>query len=385
MVMLLMALSVVPAFAGNTYTPVEGTSTTFGVSLLMDAGDTVPNATLYYGIAAGTPISADVANEKMEVLAGITTATKPSIANVVFSHSDIPTTSGTGLVMTHTATVDFTGVTFDEPGIYRYVVTESVSAADIAAGIIGDVASSRILDVYVTDNGSGVLTISSYVLHATAGDVALGSNYGSADVSAAGDPVEDKSAGFTDRLSAKDLKVSLGVTGNQASRDKYFAVTVDVDGLRAGNTYVVSIANDGNENTNDGAADATSGTNSATIAANASKANATSVTGAQLASGVTFYLQHGQSIVIRGLAPDATYTITENAEDYSSAVMTGKTNSGTIGTVAGANKMIEAGFTNTRDGVIPTGVMVSVASGVVLIAVAIIALLILGRKKAEEE
>ena len=79
-------------------------------------------------------------------------------------------------------------------------------------------------------------------------------------------------------------------------------------------SMLFSIADDNDANTIDGNADATSGTTAATRASNQGKTNPTEVTGAQLKAGVKFYLQHGQSIAIRGIAPNATYTVTEDAE-----------------------------------------------------------------------
>ena len=196
-------------------------------------------------------------------------------------------------------------------------------------------------------------------------------------------PLADKTDGFTNEYSSKDLKVSKEVSGNQASRDKYFEITVTCTDVADADSYVVSIADDNDANTNDGNADATSGTTTATIAANQGQTNSTSVTGAQLKAGKKFYLQHGQSIVIRGLSPDASYTVTENAEDYKSAVMSGKTNSGKIGTVAGDNKMAEAGFTNTRNGVIPTGILLSATGLIVVFGIVFFA--IRSKKRYEEE
>ena len=380
MIMLLMALSVVPAFAETSYTPVSG-SCTFTTRLVMDAGDTAPNATFTYTITQGTAIPADVANNKMEVLAGVMGEGAPSITPVTFGPSDVPTEAGDKLSVSHTATVSFTGVSFDEPGIYRYVISQTANSVHAAAGIIHDARQSRILDVYVTDNGTGSLVVSSYVLHENASEVELGADMGSNVDST----LADKSPGFTNRYDSKDLKVSLGVTGNQASRDKYFAVTVNVANIADGDSYVVSLANDNNANTNDGDADTTTGSNSATIAANEGQTNAATVTGAQLKAGKTFYLQHGQSIVIRGLAPNATYTVTEASEDYKLSSVNETTGSGSIETVAGAGKMATVSLTNTRDGIIPTGIMVSVTGGVTLVAIAMAALFILGRKKSEDE
>ena len=381
MVMLLVALSAIPAFAAYSYSaPEDNLTFSFNTRLVMDAGDTTPNVTFTYSIAPGSAISADTSdNTVMQVLAGVGT---PTIGSAVFTPSTTTTSNGTGLVATAPVGLNFTGVPFDEPGIYRYIITQTGNSTHTTNGITHDAQATRVLDVYVVDT-NGELEIASYVLHTDVSNIAIGSNMGSDDVENQGDAVANKSTGYTNTLATKDLKISMGVTGNQASRNKYFAVTVQVSDVTANDSFIVSLANDSNGNTNDGNADATIVPNSATIYGELS--NSTTVSGTELINGKTFYLHNGQNIVIRGLSPNATYTVTQNAEDYAGAVMTGKTNSGKIGTVAGSNKMAEAGFTNTRDGVIPTGVMVSVAGGVTLVATAMIALLILGRRKEDEE
>ena len=392
--------------ASSAYTPVKGTSCNFNKYLIMDAGDSVPNATFSFTVAPGTARSADTAdNSVMQVLAGVGT---PTIADVTFAPSDsTATAAGTNIDVARTqedrtgtagtdtvqldsgekyatkqAAVDFSSVSFNEPGIYRYIITETANADHAAAGIIHDTDTDRVLDVYVTDNG-GTLEVSAYVLHTDDEDVAIGNSMGSADVAAAGEALEDKTDGFTNEYTSKDLKVEKEVSGNQASRDKYFEFTVTATNVTDADSYVVSLADDNDANTNDGSADAKSGTTAATIEANQDKTNPTTVTGAQLKEGVKFYLHHNQSVVVRGLPLNANYTVTENAEDYASEVKSGDTNSGTIGTVAGENKMATAGFTNTRNGVIPTGVMLTVVPGVAIVAVALVGLIALKRKKDE--
>jgi len=404
---LVLCMSLGMVSAATTYTPVAGTSFSFNKYLIMDSGDSVPNATFSFTIAPGAAISADTSdNTVMQVLPGVGS---PTVSSVTFAPGDTTATAaGSNIDVARTnvqrggaagdavqldagekyatkvATVDFSGVSFTEPGIYRYIITETANAAHAAAGIIHDTDVDRVLDVYVTDNGSGVLVVSQYVLHTEVGDVAIGGNMGSDDVAAAGDPLDDKTDGFTNEYASKDLKVSKEVSGNQASRDKYFELTVTVSGIADEDVYVVSIADDADATTNDGNADATSGSNAATIAANAGKTNPVQVTGAQLKAGQKFYLQHGQSVVIRGLAPNATYTVTENAEDYKSEVMAGKTNSGVIGTVAGNNKMAEAGFRNVRDGVVPTGIAMSASTGLLLVGGSL-GWFIIGAKRRKEE
>lgn len=403
-------------FAATTYTPVSGDAAvcTFNKYLIMDAGDGVPNATFEFEITPGTPRSASTSdNSVMQVLAGTlpsgatsltTTATfspSDSTATTAGTNADVgraASTRGTGLTAatgvelesgekyaTKQATIDFSGCSYDEPGIYRYVVTEKANAAHAAAGIMHDNDVDRILDVYVIDN-AGTLEVSAYVLHLNDDDVVINATMGSGDVTTAGTAVSDKSDGFTNEVSTKDLRLSKTVSGNQASRDKWFEFTVKATEVNASDVFAVSIADDSDANTTDGNADATTGTTSATRDSNRGQSNPTSVTGAQLSSenGVKFYLQHGQNVVIRGLPINATYAVTEDAEDYSSAVMTGKTNSGTIGTVAGDSKVAEAGFANTRNGVIPTGVAVAAGAGIAAILIGG-AGFVMTRKKREED
>lgn len=451
-----MILPTASVMAAN-YTPIAGTTTTFNKYLIMDEGDTVPNATFSFTVAPGAHIAAG--SGTMEVLAGIGT---PTIADVTFGPSDTTATSTTGLIdvtrtqqdrigtagtdtvqldigekfTTKEATVDFSGITFPEPGIYRYIITETASAANAAAGIIHDTDVDRVLDVYVvhsegsagtaavpattwyyggntyntqadaqdaynadggaqgeiTDNGVAAvpaepagLVVSQYVLHCDVGTVAANATNGSADVATAGTALADKTDGFTNELTSKDLKIEKSVAGNQASHDKYFALTVTMatGTVNTADSFVVSLADDNNAATNDGNADATSGSNAATIAANSGQTNATTVTGAELLAGKVFYLQHGQSVVIRGLPVTANYTVTENAEDYQSAA-DGRTNTGVIGTVA-SGKMVTAGFTNTRNGIIPTGVMLASGIGIAALVIGAGGIVIVNKKRRANE
>lgn len=409
---MLAAIAAPNAFAATTYTPVAGTSCSFNKYLIMDAGDNVPNVTFSFTAAPGSAISEDTSdNDVMQVLAGIGT---PTVSSTTFSPSDTTQTSAgtnidvarpaserasgltaaTGVELeagekyaTKTATISFTGITFPEPGIYRYIITETASSDHEQAGIMHDNDVDRVLDVYVTDNESGTLVVSAYVLHTSVSDVTISSTMGSADVAAAGNALEDKTDGFTNEYNTKDIVFKKEVTGNQASRDKYFEFTATMTNIADDDVFTVSIADDNNASTTDGNADATSGTTAATIPANQGKTNPTSVTGAQLKAGQKFYLQHGQSIAIRGLALNAGYTITENEEDYkkTASTVTGFTDAttGTIGTVAGSNKTVKTSFKNERSGIIPTGVTSAARVGIAAAIIGAVGLfaLIFKRKK----
>lgn len=408
-----------PVMAATQYQPISGETTTFKKYLIVSAGDQVPNVTFSYTVAAGAAVSTPTDdNAVFQVLPGVNPG-GVTVTDTTFTSSDSTATEAgdnidvarqaseraegltadTGVQFeaskgekyaTQQATVDFSGVEFDEPGIYRYIITETASAADEAAGIMHDNDVDRILDVYVTDNGSGTLVVSQYVMHTEVTDPAISGDMGTADVSEDGAPLTDKTDGFTNEYKSKDLVFKKEVTGNQASRDKYFEFTLSLENLNANGKYTVSIADDSDDNTTDGDADATSGSNSATITTNAGKENVLELTADEDGSvEQKFYLQHGQYIAVRGLPLNSTYDVTENAEDYKAdaAAVTNFTDpvSGTVGTVAGQNQAVKTSYKNTRSGNIPTGVLVSVLPGLALAGVGAAGFAGLRRRKREDK
>ena len=400
---MILAMSI-PVFADYTYTPIAGTSTTFNKFLIVSAGDTVPTATFNYTIAAGEAVSESTGdNPVFQVLPGVTPGSV-TITPTTFGPNDTTYTTAqsghidvlrtasaraTGLTAANgvefqtslgekyavkTATISFANVRFPEPGIYRYIITETASASDEAKGLMHDNDVDRVLDVYVTDNGSGTLVVSGYVMHTDINDEtpAINTDMGPADVENAGDALTDKTDGFTNEYKTKDLVFKKEVTGNEASRDKYFDFTLKLENLTPSDEFVVSLADDSNANTTDGNANATSGTTPATIEANAGKTNVVKLTAnAEGKVEQHFYIQHGQSIAVRGLPVNATYTVTENKEDYKqeTSTVTGFTDAtnGTIGTVAGTNKAVHTSYKNTRNGVIPTGAAMAVGAAAAVV------------------
>ena len=401
------------AAAGTNYgTTIEGTkTTTFDKFLVMDKQANVPNAKFTYTVTAGNAKAYDVAGKKFQVLAGVDadkitmagvggTAEAAAAANsIVFRQGDGSDTHDTtkdayvkDLVAgkkyaLKTATLDFSAVQFIEPGVYRYVITE----AGDNQGITNDADLTRVLDVYVNDASADVdgaltkkLTIAGYVLHSNENDepdVAAGADFGST-----GAYVATKSQGFTNSYDTSDLTLRKQVTGNQASRDKYFEFTLNIDKAQPNTKYDVVIDD----------ADATSKANAATIEANAGQTNVTSITtdGAGKATQ-KFYLQHGQQITVQGLAKDTTYAVTENTEDYKSTANTkdapvvdtkADTEAAPVdGTIVSTD--LTTGFLNTRDGVIPTGVIMAVApfAVVTILGGAGIVTMVMKKNKKEDE
>lgn len=368
---LLVAAALPSAFAFK-YTAVEGTCTTFDKYLVMDVDANVPNATFAFTVAPGTAIAAT--ENSVAVLAGIGT---PTIADVTFAPTDsttagLPSDTDTATAgqqyATQTAKVDFSGISFTEPGIYRYIVTETATTNQ---GVTNDESATRTLDVYVTDN-DGALEVSSYVLHTGTDAPAAGTDKGSADVSNTGDKLGDKSAGYTNTYDTSNLTFSKTVSGNQASRDKYFAFTVTIRGAVAGTVYDVDLTKaDVNISANPNDATTCIG-NAVTQPQRLTVPAGGTVT-------QVFYLQHGQEITIKGLAKGTEYAVTENPEDYKQTAPDNA--SGTI-----VSEDVTAAFTNTRSGVIPTGVLLTVAPFATIMAVGAVGIIVMvGKKRKRAE
>lgn len=392
---LLMGSMPVYAAGSNYSATIDGTkTTTFDKYLVMDQDANVPNASFTYTVTAGAAKTYDVDGKKFQVLAGVDAdkvtmagVGTPTANTITYKQGDATLNDGNTLVKNYdnstekyakkTATLDFSECYFTEPGVYRYIVTESGTNQ----AVTNDADTTRVIDVYVNDatvkDATGAetkkLTIAGYVLHSDANDepdISMGENNGTA-----GNYAGTKSQGFTNEYDTSDLTFRKEVKGNQASHDKYFEFTVKITGAVPGTVYDVDITG----------ADATSQTNAATIEANAGKENVTSLTAGEDGTVTQkFYLQHGQEIKIEGLAKDTKYDITENKEDYKSeaAKVTNYTDA-VNGTIVSTD--LKTSYLNTRDGVIPTGVIMTVAPFAVVTLIGGFGAVRLSMKKKRED
>ena len=438
-----LAVGAIPVMAQNTYTPVQGGTVEFEKYLVFDSQANTPTATFTYSIAAGTAITPSAGKEA--VLAGddvgVTVhstgdSTKTVIQNIalgtaVFAPTDTKydslQTPETGLgqqatlsyddvdlgdeittghyeksYSRHKVTVDFTKVQFTEPGVYRYVITETaMTAAQTELGLVIDPDATRYLDVYVKDNGftstgnnsgTGALEIVGYVLHNTDNFQPI-DNSGESVVPT--EPGTTKAKGFTNTYITYDLTLQNEVAGNQASTDKYFKYVVMLTDTSANSKYNVVLDY----------ADATVRQNASTIDSYEGQTNASLIqTDANGDATYTFYLEHDQKLTIQGLPKNASYSITGTTEDYDgAAVIAGDTVYGKTGetAVAGvtsgtnnAKQIVIADtdinddttitVTNTRKGTIPTGVITSVLPGAAIVVLGIAGYAITRRKNEEE-
>lgn len=406
-------MNAVPAFAANdmgaTANPsatvitktVAGTKTTFDKYLVMKKNANVPNATFSYTVSIPTdnemknlPNPEDTNGTNLTVRKGIGSPTASSttfaVGDQTFdSAQTVRTNTGSKTYdektadqvtldenhkyAKHTSTVDFSKVTFSEPGVYRYKITENDTTEK---GITKD-STVRYLDVYVESDDSGTPSIQGYVFH-TANEAQKkdGTN-----------PAE-KNKGFTNTYTTHDLTLTKNVTGNQGFRDQYFKFHVDITDLDGGARLFLT-DKDGNKpykstDTVAYAYNKDTGTRTAgqnrfvATEGNGSFVDASAPAGADAdMSGLALtandsgnasfdvYLKHGESLKINGLTEGAKYTVTETSEDYSASATKNTqaidlthnkddhTDATATQTLAGDENIV---YTNNREGTLPTGI-----------------------------
>lgn len=413
----------------SAYTAINGGEISFEKYLVMKNEATVPNVTFGFTVE---PIDDSEVKEAtaatmavMKGPVGITfksgvTDVTPDTADatsaiVAFKSTDTTTVEASkgskSIVFQTTVTtdekfaektlkLDLSAVSFTEPGIYRYKITETASTG--VAGVTNDTINVRYLDVYVknatttgTETTSDSLEIQGYYLHT--GD----------DAPAAGTTADSskKSSGFSNAYTTNDLEFRKVVTGNQGSKDKFFKITVQLtnpDDLSISDSDTFQLS--GTWTKEPVKNDATIYSADEMKTAN----NVTSLTYAQLkgTEGYSFYIHDGELIELHGIPSGLGYTIKEEEEDYAPSVAmnttgdvkTGdKSGEGTDIDISNKNKVSDtflksnAGviFTNDRAGNLPTGVISTVAGSAALVALGIAGVtggtIYLKKKKSEEE
>jgi hypothetical protein len=382
-------------------TPVSGSSeVTFKKYLTMKSDASIPNETFTFTIAAGDHVDARVVTSDdgqttsyPEILPGIIPEnTDPTvtdyvaipITSAVFSPTDTALTTYDSVqtddtitlesgwkYAKQTCTVDLSKVSFTDPGIYRYVITETaVTAADDPGIAIYNNENTRVLDVYV-DVKSGdenALEIVGYLFHSSATEIAA----------TTGGTYENKPDGFINTYTTYDLTLEKQVEGNQGNRNEFFTFNIVLSGAKAGTVYTVSTVDGGKTTSSDNPATLTAGSDGTLEA--------------------TFKLKDDQSITIQGLTAATSYTITEDLADTKGYTVsyvkdTDTSDEETLDALAGkttgdettigesSDKVV---FTNTRTGVVPTGILMETApyAAVILLAAGMILILTVKRRRA---
>lgn len=363
---LIMSLAAVSAFAVN------GGTKTFEKEFAIPDGANMPNVVFEYGIAAGSAVPVGADNE-IEIKAGPTTATAPTIGTAVFPSDDGDTHTKDGTTDSEDSTkkiyvdnvvVDFSGIEFTTAGVYRYKITEKTPPTiEGVPGVTYGDPYERTLDVFVFpgdhDNDPSTpeqLMVTEYAM--TKNPSNFTKEYDETNhewTYTYSDPdARVKSSGFKNSLDTVDLEFAKTISGNQAEMTEKFTFTLSITGANPNQEYLLDITGD-----NVIIADVEGVGSHVT--------NGKITTDANGAYTGTFSLTNGESVKVLDLPVGYSYTLEEDKEDYTS---TGGTAAGfTDGTVGQDGKIsgsavdadISTGFNNERTGIIPTGVILTVA------------------------
>ena len=332
---LLIGTTAITASAETTYSPIGG-STSFVKKLVVDSDANIPNVSFTYSIRRGTAIPAT--ESTIEILTSDTGG--GTIGTATFSNADtasalpgLPTdadhsnpTTGKKYVQ-KSVSITLPNTSFTKPGVYRYEISETNSNLP---GVTYDSNPTRYLDVFVVADKNDMLSVSKYVFRKAATNIGTDGKYVTNS--------DEKSAGYINELTQYDFEFSKTIAGNQGDKNKRFAFTLNISGANPG-TYPVETI------------DVTGNPTFITIGDGGSEE-------------ARYSLTDGSRVKIIGLNAGAVCTVTEDAEGYTAthSLDGGEAVSGaSSGTITLADSNHSVAFTNTRNGIIPTGVIMTIA------------------------
>ena len=404
-VMLIMLMTV-PVYAASAYSALTGVKNkiSFDKYLVVDQDTSIPAAVFSFTVEAGEEVTPTVQSGQLKVFSG-PDAGKIIIGDngkttFVAGQETIAGTESDGIKNStavkyakNVVAIDISRVTFTHPGVYRYIIKEKPQLED--SPFKNDTVSDRTLDVYIQDD-NGKLAFQGYVLYSGIVNIAP-------EATAAGQTQNGtetkKSDKFINSYVSYDLTAGKQVTGNQGSIDKYFKVIIKLTATQTSaitDDSLYTIDTTGYEaspvKTDATSYDASELIQPADVDGNTE--NGIQVFGSTLKTGLVVYLKHGQYIRIEGLPAGVEYEVTEEAEKYSSTASSAENtvtynNINAMDSTSGilnADKTV--GFKNSKDGVIPTGILISVIPWIivgVIVVAGIIFFAVRSGKKHDEE
>lgn len=328
----LMAGTMMVSMVGMTAfaAPTETATASITKTITKEANVYAPKTDFTFTIAPGT--AADATATTDAIYAGDTDWISIANNGVISSEpkdSDIGQTTVTVGTAAITVTVPKSAV----PGIYRYVVSETAESYEG----VGYTAETKIFDVYVTTEGASYLFVDS----------------DNPKVKDDGFFTNEYGTGSADG-EINNLTVEKVVEGNQGDKSKAFSFTIKVDG-EAGENYYVTFSK--------------GGVDPITLVSGKSQ---------------TITLADSESVTIYGLSEGDTYTVTETnyASDGYTTTIDGVAANTATGKIT-ADTTIKV--TNTKNVTTPTGVAMTVAPYILMVALAgVFAFLFLRRRNRAE-
>lgn len=338
-----------------------------------------PTISYAYAIAsaAGGNTITDTDNISVVTYPGSDATGTPTItATVAWAPSESVNASATGTKNTKPIEVDFSGVTFQRAGVYRYKITETIADADYtAAGVVnGTISNERWLDVYVKDTN----IIYGYVLM-DADNASVTSATAKTEGFVATTGTGAKTA---DQYHTFNLTISKTVDNDTyiASTHHQFPFTVTFTNSTVTGAVkpIVTATTNATLTQTDAAAIASFAANAPTIADGAS------VTYTGIPMGTTV------SIVEKNDVTGTTYAVTTTGADANitnEMVASGSSTTGAISITAqtaGYEADKTVAVANDMQLISPTGVVLRVAPYILMLAGGVV-LLILSRKRRSRE
>lgn len=261
---------------------------------------------------------------------------------------------------------DMSAVRFKLPGVYYWTITKT--ASDFGSNQ-GNVSNNNLAATNMTAAEAQTFYLYAIVTNSVQADTQLQVTYGFYETSNVTDGETAKDDTIIDQYpgTKRDLTLEKTVSGNQGDKTKAFAFTIRLQG--AGNERY-NLEYEGQSD-----ADTFNGEMPATISFQAP---------------VTVYLKHGQKVTIKDLPEGVSYTITEsgvssgtNTDGYRVSATVANDTEGvsnqaaTDGTVSDPSLGKDGAvvtFTNTKDTVTPTGLLLQFGPPAAVLLIALLGL-----------
>ncbi len=373
---MLASVAAVPAFAVNNsgvISPDSGsaiTAITFNKELTMPSNVPVPAVTFNFSMDGTALVGEEVATDnsnQVPITAGNSSSQLSGTAVFTGEESTVDNGDGTKTASV-TASISLGDLHFDSPGVYKYSLTEdALTIATKDDYTLSD--ADRSVYLYVEGNGASSQIVGAVIV---AGDTYSSEAAKKVDTVGnyymlTGDP-DDPNDEPT--VNDNQLTVLKTVTGDMGDKSASFTFSVTVGTTGSGKTYTAQYMKDG-----------------------AAQGDAFPLTAGVTKTDVE--LSDGMSLQINGLSQKESYIITETdafVDNYTTTI--DKNNDGTDDVTeeeavkSGINEQfngnITAEFTNTREAVSPTGLIMDIAPYALLVVVAAAGCFVFLRKRRED-
>lgn len=358
MVTTVLAGVMVMSMGMNAFAKVPDDGLTITKTVTTDGNTYAPNTTFNFEVTPGTGKGADenslAAPDQVVVYPGVAGGLNVAGAAQFAPNKEEPTSE---VYTDDTVRITVDSSAFTKPGVYHYQVKETMPAVKYE-GIKYDESVKDLLVYVVRNEEDGTFTVDG-VIEVKDGQkvgegtgVSFTNNYGKQDPDQP-DPEDD---------TTHDITVTKEVTGNQGDQNKEFNFAISVKPASDGEIYkLVKISN---------------GTETFVQAIGATD------------MGVTVGLKSGESVKIYGLSENDSYSITEtdaNQDGYTTTAAGDNVNDGQTGSAGRLDADNKAAtVTNARNISTPTGIILTFAPYILMVAAAGVLAVMFLRKKREE-